>query len=1249
MARRVRVFISYAHDDVDHVVLVRRFRDFLHDVGGVDARLDLTAAERPRDWPAWVQEQVRAADFVLVVASPAYKVRAEDDAPAGSGRGVRWEVRLIRELSYADHLVGLAKVLPVVLPGRDVSEIPFWLGPTTRTHYAVREFTVAGAEALLRYVTGQPYEIDLEPAPVPILPPRRLGLRRDADPAGAPGPVLPMVPPPAAVAFLDRPALRAAVVSGLEPGTAGCGRVWVTGGAGCGKTQLALSVFGRLSGQVELALWVTASSRTAVVSAYAVAWRSIEPPDEAPNEATTAGGVDEFGDAGRFLGWLATTPRSWLVVLDGADRPEELDGLWPSGQQGTVVVTSQHPAAPQPSPAAVVEVGPFTVEESGRFLWQRLAGGPGFRAGGVEGWRDLAAALGGNPLGLSRAGAYLAVTGVDGRAYLRRLAGVLAGSAAGDGAGSPPDPERLTGAGLAVARALAEELLPLPGLAGRVLEVLAVLGPHGVPEALLTTPAVRAYASGGASSRAAVLGEGDIAEVVTGLHQAGVLRLGPDGQVWMHEADQARTLRGLDAARTRAVARVAGNALQQLWPQVAAGSALAADLRAHAAVLQRALSTPAPALAAAGYRELLPATPADAIAIWPVAIGHYTDPQLPDLDAEAQVGRLIDLLAPFGGRHHPWPAPARERGASATQQRLHAWATTGQPASGPSASAGSVLYWVGHGWQDELRAALAHADSPADVGAAGTTPEQLADVIRSHAQRTGGWTVVVIDTGYAARFVELVTAALKAHHPPQRVLLVGVHRGPGTPGRFTDALRTVLHTTYLGNGRIRLTDLAAQLPRLLPGCEVATVGDLTDAELVPVYPPVASWMSAPLDTIRHLEDVLDDLSPDERRHFLVKTQAAEHGELSWYFQGRHSERARITTWLRATGSGMLVVTGRAGSGKSALLGNVLVHALPDLRDALARRGLTTALPADQLPPDGVFDAVIHLSGLTLPQVTARLAAAAGLGALPSAADPDLGIAGDIDWLAEQLANRGRPFTVLADALDEAVDPLDTAGTVLARVAAQTGVRVVVGTRASTNETPDAPAEDTNLLDALTARAAATDQAAGVVWVERDPQAVAAYVTHRLRAARDHGRRQMAVPGIRAVTDTDIDRAAAAVAAQDREFLHARLAVYELIEEPTLLTVGRAGALAAVLRGDHQDLFGKALDRLGRLDDRYPVLLHALAHARGRGVPEADGIWATLACALAPTSEDQPDRTGWAGTITGLLRDCWVTGRVRSVL
>ena len=168
---RVRVFISYAHDNAEHEERVRRFWTFLREQG-IDARLDRPAAERRQDWPLWMLREIRAARFVLVIASPAYRRRAEGDAAAGEGRGVQWEAVLIREAVYADQQAALDRFLPVVLPGCSADDIPSWLAPTSTTHYVVSQFTVTGAGQLLRLLTDQPYETVPPLGPLPVLPPR---------------------------------------------------------------------------------------------------------------------------------------------------------------------------------------------------------------------------------------------------------------------------------------------------------------------------------------------------------------------------------------------------------------------------------------------------------------------------------------------------------------------------------------------------------------------------------------------------------------------------------------------------------------------------------------------------------------------------------------------------------------------------------------------------------------------------------------------------------------------------------------------------------------------------------------------------------------------------------------------------------------------------------------------------------------------------------------------------------------------
>ena len=103
----VRVLISYAHDDGVHEERVRDFWLFLR-ANGVDAALDLLAAEQRQDWAQWMTRQVRDAGRILVVASPQYRRRAEGDAGPGEGRGVQWEARMIRDRLYADQRRGAA-------------------------------------------------------------------------------------------------------------------------------------------------------------------------------------------------------------------------------------------------------------------------------------------------------------------------------------------------------------------------------------------------------------------------------------------------------------------------------------------------------------------------------------------------------------------------------------------------------------------------------------------------------------------------------------------------------------------------------------------------------------------------------------------------------------------------------------------------------------------------------------------------------------------------------------------------------------------------------------------------------------------------------------------------------------------------------------------------------------------------------------------------------------------------------------
>jgi ATP:corrinoid adenosyltransferase len=92
----------------------------------------------------------------------------------------------------------------------------------------------------------------------------------------------------------------------------------LAGGGGVGKTQLAAR-FAHQSLRdhtADLVIWVDATRVEQVITAYAQAADLLQIPGAASD--------DPVADATALLGWLATTDRSWLVVLDDLTDPAGL-------------------------------------------------------------------------------------------------------------------------------------------------------------------------------------------------------------------------------------------------------------------------------------------------------------------------------------------------------------------------------------------------------------------------------------------------------------------------------------------------------------------------------------------------------------------------------------------------------------------------------------------------------------------------------------------------------------------------------------------------------------------------------------------------------------------------------------------------------------------------------------------------------------------------------------------------------------
>ena len=148
------VFISYAHDSLEHKERVREFATFLHSHIGVEVVLDQWVDNVRQDWSLWATQQLTGANFVIVIASTEYRKRAEGIAPSHVGRGSQFEAMILRDTLTRNLAAATQRILPVVLPGGSVEDIPAFLAPYSTTHFTIDKLTRADVTDLVNAMTG---------------------------------------------------------------------------------------------------------------------------------------------------------------------------------------------------------------------------------------------------------------------------------------------------------------------------------------------------------------------------------------------------------------------------------------------------------------------------------------------------------------------------------------------------------------------------------------------------------------------------------------------------------------------------------------------------------------------------------------------------------------------------------------------------------------------------------------------------------------------------------------------------------------------------------------------------------------------------------------------------------------------------------------------------------------------------------------------------------------------------------------
>jgi tetratricopeptide (TPR) repeat protein len=381
--------------------------------------------------------------------------------------------------------------------------------------------------------------------------------------------------PPLADGFTGRPETGHMLQTLLVPGTAVAlvpeqaegPRGWRDAS---GKTQLARSFAQSLwhAGAGDVVIWLTATSRAQLLSGYA--------------EAASALGIQLSGDAEsvctRFLNWLRDSSRPWLVVIDDLTDAAAVQGLWPRGPSGRVLITTTDLATLSGYPAQVVPVGAFSRREALTYLVGRLTTDLDQRQGAI----DLVSDLANEPLALYLASAVIAsseLTCHDYREHFLRRREQVFGAAV-----SVSEP---TASPIAWSLSVDHADLLSPGTAHSLLALAALLDGNGIPGTLFSSAAVREHSAARGAYAAPMSA---VRDGLAALEQAGLVTTDTSTTpptMRMNWLVQAAARAAMPDAMVKGAATAAADALLEAWPGDDSPEWLTRCLRSCAENLQR--------------------------------------------------------------------------------------------------------------------------------------------------------------------------------------------------------------------------------------------------------------------------------------------------------------------------------------------------------------------------------------------------------------------------------------------------------------------------------------------------------------------------------------------------------------------------------------------------------------------------------------------------------------------------------------
>ncbi|MYY00780.1 MULTISPECIES: ATP-binding protein [unclassified Streptomyces] len=383
-------------------------------------------------------------------------------------------------------------------------------------------------------------------------------------------------------------------------------------------------------------------------------------------------------------------------------------------------------------------------------------------------------------------------------------------------------------------------------------------------------------------------------------------------------------------------------------------------------------------------------------------------------------------------------------------------------------------------------------------------------------------------------------------------------------------------------------------------------------------------------------------TPWAAEYWLDRASGRPHDQDSgWYFRGRESLNRTVADFLGpGTRRGVLLVTGCAGSGKSAVLARAVMLSDPEFRgDPLYKQIEDSSAPAT-IPGENPRCAALLARSLDAAQFAAGLVTALGLPLRPvGPTDDQVAV-----WSRQLLAHveeSDDPVTIVVDALDEAQEQSRIVSDVLGPLEPWCRARVPGQRR-------DRPAGDTSpgLRLLISVRSSQPAHSAGSVAVEDD-----AGLLHTLRrlfpaslvertdnpASKEDMKRYLSALITESAGEELVRAISPVVDAVWPSFIDARLAGYQLRNAPDPLALARdeewhRTTLTQGIRGLlYRDL------RIVENDGLHPrvalALLKASAYAKGQGVPWGE-VWPAIAGVFLLPDQLEPQE--WDTMIGKLL-------------